>query len=161
MNILITGATGFIGGNVLAYLSGKGHFCRCLIRERSRIGGLRNRSNVEWFQGDLARRETLKGICKGVDVVIHCAGVLGRWNSTMADLNPVNAMGILNLSGEMLKNEVQFVLHLSAGGITGPVEGDRRMKHISAVRKHPMKRRNTRAKNMHACCMRSTMCHLR
>ena len=123
MNILITGATGFIGGNVLEYLSGEGHFCRCLIRENSRIDGLRNRSNVAWFQGDLAERASLKGICRGIDVVIHCAGVLGRWNATVEDLYPVNAMGIVNLSGEILKNRVGFVIHLSAGGVTGPVEG--------------------------------------
>ena len=123
MNILITGATGFIGGNVLEYLSGDGHFCRCLIRERCRIGGLRNRSNVEWFQGDLTEKETLKDICRGINVVIHCAGVLGRWNSTIEDLYSVNAMGIVNLSGEILKNGVEFVIHLSAGGVTGPVEG--------------------------------------
>ncbi len=125
MNVLITGATGFIGGNILKYLSEEGHFCRCLVRGSSRVMGLKNRSNVEWFQGDLTRRETLTGICRGIDVVIHCAGILGRWDDTFEDLYPVNAMGIVNLSDEMIQNKVGFVIHMSAGGVTGPVEGGR------------------------------------
>lgn len=125
MNFLITGATGFIGGNILEHLWEEGHFCRCLIRGRSRVYGLENRLNVECFQGDLTRRETLTGVCKGIDVVIHCAGLLGRWNDTIEDLYPVNAMGIINLSDEMIKNRVGFVIYMSAGGVTGPVEGGR------------------------------------
>jgi dihydroflavonol-4-reductase len=125
MNVLITGATGFIGGNILKYLSEEGHFCRCLVRECTRVEGLQKSPNVAWFPGDLAKRETLAGICNGIDVVIHCAGELGRWNTTIEDLYPVNVMGIVNLSDEMIRNKVGFVIHVSAGGVTGPVEGGR------------------------------------
>lgn len=73
MNILITGATGFIGKYLLQQLIEEGHYCRCLVRRSSNRENLFNNPKVEIFEGDITKPETLKGIGKEIDVVYHLA----------------------------------------------------------------------------------------
>ena len=122
-NILITGATGFIGRNLVQRLITEGHYCRCLVRKNSRIDFLADCSDVELFYGDITQKDSLTGICKSIDIVINSAGVLAKWDSSIEDLKSVNTDGIINLTDELIKNSVEYVIHLSAGGVTGPVKG--------------------------------------
>lgn len=124
MNILVTGGTGFIGRNLLKRLTEEGHSCRCLVRNNSNIDSMKGFKNIELFYGDISRKDTLTDVCKGIDVVINSAGILGKWNSTIESLRPVNTCGIINLSDEIEKNGVEYVVHLSAGGVTGPVDNN-------------------------------------
>lgn len=122
-NVLITGATGYIGRNLVRRFIAEGHYCRCLVRRSSKIDFLKSHSNIDLFYGDITQENSLTGICKGIDVVINSAGVLAKWNSSIDDLRSVNADGIINLAGELIKNDVEYIVHLSAGGVTGPVKG--------------------------------------
>ena len=121
MNILLTGATGFIGRNLLHRLTEDGHYVRCVVRSHSAIGRINHVSNIELFYGDISDQGSLTDVCKGINIVINAAGILGKWNSTVDDLRPVNADGIRNLAQEMLGSDVEYIIHLSAGGVTGPV----------------------------------------
>jgi len=75
MNILITGATGFIGRHLLKALIEKDHHCRCLVRKSSSVDELFDNPLIELFQGDVTKPETLKGVGKSVEVVYHLAAV--------------------------------------------------------------------------------------
>ena len=124
MNILVTGGTGFIGRHLLKRFTEQGYFCRCLVRKDSNIDSIKNLGNIEFFYGDISQKETLTNVCKEIDIVVNSAGILGKWNSTIEQLRPVNSYGILNLLDELEKNNVNYTVHLSAGGVTGPVKGD-------------------------------------
>lgn len=123
MKILITGATGFIGQNLVKKLTKEGHTCRCLVRKTSNIDSLNGEGAVEFIYGDISQKNSLTNVCEGIDIVVNSAGMLGKWDSSVEDLKPVNTDGILNLSNELIKHKVQYVIHLSAGGVTGPVKG--------------------------------------
>ncbi len=70
MNLLVTGATGEIGGrSLLAQLAARATTRVLSRRARPDAAGL------EWVRGDLRDARTLSGICDGVDVVLHLAGV--------------------------------------------------------------------------------------
>lgn len=69
---LVTGASGFIGGHVVALLRERGGDFRCLVR---RTSSARRLSPVPIAFGDLATGEGLEEALKGVEVVIHLAGV--------------------------------------------------------------------------------------
>jgi len=70
MKALVTGGTGFIGRHLLGALLRQGASVTILSR--------RKRPELEpkcvTLMGDLARPETMKGVCQGVDTVFHLGG---------------------------------------------------------------------------------------
>src|SRR3712207_6532135 len=75
MRILLTGATGLLGGALLELLLARGHEARCLVRadspNTSRLDGQR----VEILPGDAAREKDLYLALRGADVLLHAAGI--------------------------------------------------------------------------------------
>jgi nucleoside-diphosphate-sugar epimerase len=114
----VTGATGFIGGKLVRALQGAGYAVRALVRDESGTAGL---DGVELFRGDLLEPESLTGIERGVDVVVHCAGILGKWGTSRARLFDVNVRGAVELLERFRDTGLRRFIHLSAGGVTGPL----------------------------------------
>jgi uncharacterized protein YbjT (DUF2867 family) len=75
MRILLTGATGLLGGEILELLLARGHKTRCLLRpdspHASRLAGKR----VEILRGDAAREEDLYRALGDTDALLHVAGI--------------------------------------------------------------------------------------
>jgi uncharacterized protein YbjT (DUF2867 family) len=65
--ILVTGATGYIGGRLVPRLLERGHRVRCLVRDPSRLLGRPWHGAVEIAAGDVLRPETLAPALAGVD----------------------------------------------------------------------------------------------
>ena len=65
--ILVTGATGLNGGELVRLLSARGAQVRALVRDPARGAALSSLPNVEIVQGDMARPETLAASLRGVD----------------------------------------------------------------------------------------------
>jgi len=72
--ILLTGATGVIGGELLSLLLAGGHEVRALVREPRRLKS--NRVHVQIALGDLADPFSLRHALRGVDTVIHLAATI-------------------------------------------------------------------------------------
>ena len=68
----VTGATGFIGGEIVKQLVGRGHKVVALVRSPERAAMLKA-LGVEMHAGDITDRETLKVPMTGVDGVFHVA----------------------------------------------------------------------------------------
>ncbi len=71
--ILVTGATGFIGLEVVRQLVASGHRPRVMVRRLTRAPLLAS-MDVEAIHGDLMSTPSLERAVEGVDVVIHLAG---------------------------------------------------------------------------------------
>ncbi|CAA9354425.1 MAG: Nucleoside-diphosphate-sugar epimerase [uncultured Gemmatimonadetes bacterium] len=67
MNVLVTGATGYIGGRLVPRLLEDGHRVRVLVRDRRRIEGRAWAGAVEVAEGDLADPGTLPRAFHGVE----------------------------------------------------------------------------------------------
>jgi uncharacterized protein YbjT (DUF2867 family) len=67
MRILVTGATGYIGGRLIPRLLEGGHHVRVLVRDVERIRGRPWADQVDVFCGDILRPETLGGLCDDLD----------------------------------------------------------------------------------------------
>ena len=65
--ILVTGATGLNGSELVRRLSAKGVPVRALVRSAARAEGFSSLPQVEIVEGDMARPETLTGALQGVD----------------------------------------------------------------------------------------------
>ena len=68
----VTGATGFIGGELVKQLIGRGHRVVALVRSPQRASMLKA-LGVELHAGDITDRETLKAPMAGVDGIFHVA----------------------------------------------------------------------------------------
>ena len=53
--VLITGATGYIGGRFVPRLLNAGYRVRCLVRDATRLQGRAWRDDVETIEGDVLR----------------------------------------------------------------------------------------------------------
>lgn len=72
-NVLVTGATGFIGVELIRQLGNLGIRPRVLVRRPHRAGLLTS-FEIDPIQGDLLNAETLKRAVDGVDTVFHLGG---------------------------------------------------------------------------------------
>ncbi|QBD80191.1 NAD-dependent epimerase/dehydratase family protein [Ktedonosporobacter rubrisoli] len=76
--ILITGATGTLGSEVVQQLHTRGHHVRAYTRQVQPAVPM----GVEVFQGDIRDGSGLDKATKGVDAIIHCATFFGEVNAT-------------------------------------------------------------------------------
>lgn len=119
-SILITGGTGYIGGKLAEYYSQKGIRVRLLVHDTARSpDGLKQ--GCEIVRGDVTRPETLNNATRGIETVISAAGLLGHWGVSYQQLYEVNVVGVENLIRAAFDGGVRRMVHLSAGGVTGPV----------------------------------------
>ena len=74
--ILLTGATGYIGGRLLRVLQNHGFSIRCIAR---RPEALQHRANetTEIVYGDALKRETLTDVFKDIEVASYFVHSLG------------------------------------------------------------------------------------
>ncbi len=68
----VTGATGFIGGEIVKQLVGRGHKVAALVRSPDKAAMLKA-LGVEIHPGDITDRETLRAPMTGIDGVFHVA----------------------------------------------------------------------------------------
>jgi nucleoside-diphosphate-sugar epimerase len=73
-SVLVTGASGFVGGHVARRLSALGAHLRILCRPTSKLDGLSG-IRFERFEGDLTNPVSLLRASEGVDFVFHSGGL--------------------------------------------------------------------------------------
>jgi 2-alkyl-3-oxoalkanoate reductase len=73
--ILVTGASGYIGSEVVNKLVEKGFYVRAFVRPLSKTNSL-ERLGVELVYGDITDSTALRGAMEGIDIVMHLAAPL-------------------------------------------------------------------------------------
>jgi len=73
MNVLVTGASGFLGRHVVLALRDAGHRVRAVVRPSTCIKALSWPADVEVFRADLCDADDLASAFDGIDVLIHLA----------------------------------------------------------------------------------------
>jgi uncharacterized protein YbjT (DUF2867 family) len=79
MHALVAGATGFIGGELVARLVADGAEVRALVRDRERARGrLAEDPRLELFVGDVLDAASLDGAGDGIDIAYYLVHSMGR-----------------------------------------------------------------------------------
>jgi uncharacterized protein YbjT (DUF2867 family) len=91
--ILLTGATGNVGGPLLRRLVPAGERVRCLVRDPRRLGAERVR--VQIALGDLAEPASFRNALRGVDTVVHLAAAIR--DQPRASIEELSAVATLRL----------------------------------------------------------------
>ncbi len=119
--ILITGATGFVGCHFAEALARRGVQARALVRPTSDLSVL-DRYGVERVAGSLHDPGTLARAMDGVDVVAHLAGATRALRRET--FHDVNATGTRRLVEAMESAGVGRLVYLSSLAAAGPATGE-------------------------------------
>lgn len=115
MKILVTGASGFIGGRFADFALTQGLDVRVNGRRAEGMQALRARGG-EFVQGDLADPALARQLCRDVEAVVHCAGAVGVWGS-YAHFYQANVGVTENLIDACVEQGVRRLVHLSSPSV--------------------------------------------
>lgn len=134
MRVLVTGATGFVGSHLVEELNRRGFSLNVLIRRRWRdsLPSWLNNANITY--GDVTNSECVKDALNDVDVVVHLASLLGRWQSEFneSEYYRNNVVGTKTLLASSQKEGVDHFIYLSTAGVMG------RLINAPADESHPL-----------------------
>ena len=120
MRVLVTGGSGFLGSHVAEQLTKAGHQVVALVRKSSNRKFLQTLANVELAEGAVEDKASVDAAMKGVDAVVHSAGLVKARGE--AEFQAVNVQGTVNLleaAIEFAPNLKRFV-HISSVEACGP-----------------------------------------
>jgi len=71
MHVLVTGATGYVGGRLVPRLLERKHRVRVLVRDATRVAGRRWAEQVEVYEGNLLQPRSLHPALEGMDAAYY------------------------------------------------------------------------------------------
>jgi dihydroflavonol-4-reductase len=123
VNVLVTGATGFVGGNLVRELLAHGHSVRVLARPRSDRRALEGCA-VEIAEGDLLDPASLRRAMEGARHVYHAAADYRLWAPDLRELYRVNVDGTRHLLQAAAEAGAERIVYTSTVGAVGiPKDG--------------------------------------
>jgi nucleoside-diphosphate-sugar epimerase len=108
--ILVTGATGFLGGRLSKRLVEEGYPVQALARKQSNVAGLR-KLGVDIAFGDLGDPSSIAAAVKGVDVVVHAGAAT---SGTAKDHETTTVQGTRNVLEACRTIRVKKLVHISS-----------------------------------------------
>ncbi|HJW73367.1 MAG TPA: SDR family oxidoreductase [Geothrix sp.] len=122
--ILVTGATGYIGGRLVPRLLAAGHRVRCLARHPERLAG-RHWPGVEVVRGDVSDPESLRSALHGVNQAYYLVHAMGESRADFRSQDQAQARIFARACREA---EVRRIIFLGAlGDPKGP-----RSRHLAS-----------------------------
>ncbi len=122
MKALVTGATGFIGGNLVRELLAENYRVRVLVRTGSNqrsIEGL----DVDVVLGDLRDRKSLQKALEGCDVLFHVAAAYPFWSPDPKVIYETNVEGTENMLAVARDKGIKKVIYTSTEAPIGIADG--------------------------------------
>ena len=122
MKCFVTGASGFVGANLVHELNARGHEVRVLLREGSDKRGL-NGAKYESVTSDLADRAALERGMRGCDWCFHVAASYHLWLPDYAPMYAANVEGTRNVIEAAGAAGCERIVYTSTVGCIGLPQG--------------------------------------
>src|SRR6187549_1248346 len=125
MNCFVTGASGFVGANLVHELVSRGHRVKTLLRPDSDTRGIAG-LDVERVAGDVSDREALAKAMRGCDWCFHVAASYHLWLRDYTPMYAANVEGTRNVLEAAAQAGCSRIVYTSTVGCIGyptPVNG--------------------------------------
>ena len=122
MKVLVTGATGFIGGNLARRLVAQGHQVKALVRPGSNtltIDSIGDSTGVETVPGDILDTDSVDRGLHGCQWLFHCAASYTFWSKNPGDIYRTNVEGTAIVLDAAARAGVERVVYTSTVGTIG------------------------------------------
>ena len=111
MNILVTGADGLLGSNLVRELLSRFHTVSVFLWEGVKSPTLEGLPVTPCY-GDILKPETLDAPFTGKDVVIHCAAATNVYPARNKFVNAVNIEGSRNIVEACIKHSIKRLIYI-------------------------------------------------
>ena len=118
MRVLVTGATGFIGGNLARQLCQRGYEVRALVRPGSNTLTI-DGTGVRRIPGDILDQESVARAIQGCEAVFHCAAMYTFWTRDPGIVHRTNVEGTETVLRAALQEGVSRVVYTSTVSTIG------------------------------------------
>ncbi|MFX0072799.1 MAG: hopanoid-associated sugar epimerase [Candidatus Hermodarchaeota archaeon] len=118
MTVLVTGANGFMGSNVVRELLKDGETVRVTIRKNSDTRNIDD-LNVVKVYCDIRDRKAVKEALKGCDTLYHTAAYFAHWSPNTQLFYDINVEGTKNILEEALSQGLEKVVYTSTSNTIG------------------------------------------
>lgn len=117
MQVLVTGATGFIGSNVANSFAEKGYKVKALVRSIEKASGLLDGSKIAFVEGDITDSSTLGKAIDSGDVVVHLAARYNEPSASYSMYKSTNVRGTEHLIHACMLKQIERFIHCSTIGV--------------------------------------------
>ena len=118
MKCFVTGASGFIGANLVHELIERGHSVKALLRAESNLRGLED-AEFERVYGDVSDRAALDKAMRGCDWCFHVAASYHLWLRDYAPMYAANVEGTRNVIEAAAHAGCERIVYTSTVGCIG------------------------------------------
>ncbi|HZR18669.1 MAG TPA: hopanoid-associated sugar epimerase [Verrucomicrobiae bacterium] len=118
MKCFVTGASGFIGANLVHELVARGHRVKALLRAKSDRRGLHG-AEFERVEGDVSQREGLRAALEGCDWCFHVAASYHLWLADYGPMYAANVEGTRNVLEAAAAAGCRRIVYTSTVGCIG------------------------------------------
>ena len=118
LKILVTGADGFLGLNLLIELLNRGYTVNALVEE-SRGNRIADFQKVSIYYGNLLKPDTIEAASKDCDAIIHTAACTDMWPSRSEKIRAINYQGTKNIIDIALKQNIKRLVHVGTANSFG------------------------------------------
>ena len=123
MTVFVSGATGFIGIQLVKRLVGMGNHVHALYRSENKADLIRM-EGVRLFKGDILDKDSLAAAMEGCSQAYHAAAFAGVWARNPELVYQFNVEGTLNVLEVAYSCSIGRVVITSTAGILGPSDKD-------------------------------------
>ena len=123
MNCFVTGASGFIGSNLVHQLASQGHTVRVLLRKGADARAL-DGLQYEFVEGDVSNRKALLAAMKDCDWCFHVAASYHLWMRDYAPMYAANVDGTRNVLQAAAEAGCSRIVYTSTVGCFAVPEED-------------------------------------
>lgn len=122
MKVLVTGASGFIGGNLVRELAKQKYQVKALIRKDSNLKPLKD-IDIETVQGDLLDKDSLIRALEGCEALFHVAAMYTFWSRRPELIYETNVKGTENILNAAVLCGIKKVVYTSSESTLKIIKG--------------------------------------